>query len=178
MPEDDPFQDRDIVWRLRQYRRGPWQDAVAEIDRLRTVEERYRIDREEYAAWWTRWMATHAGLGLVDWLRAYSSAMPAAHPDGPGEVERILAALDARIATTADELESKTEQLAATLRELRKVRAERDEARRALCRAVTNGGETLPVHFLLWKAVEEAERRGWDYYAGCADGRATDERDR
>jgi hypothetical protein len=62
------------------------------------------------------------------------------------------------------ELVSKTDELAATVRELRKVEAERDEARRENCRMAVDlyVDESLEDETLEDAAMILAERKCWD----------------
>ena len=71
------------------------------------------------------------------------------------EIERLRA-----------ELVSKADELAATVRELRKVQAERDEARRENCRMAVDlyVDESLEDETLEDAAMILAERKGWDCF--------------
>ena len=71
------------------------------------------------------------------------------------EIERLRA-----------ELVSKADELEATLRELRKVEAERDEARRENCRMAVDlyVDESLEDETLEDAAMILAERKGWDCF--------------
>jgi hypothetical protein len=65
-----------------------------------------------------------------------------------------------------DELVSKADELAATVRELRKVEVERDEARRENCRMAVDlyVDESLEDETLEDAAMILAERKGWDCF--------------
>jgi hypothetical protein len=81
--------------------------------------------------------------------------------DGADEIKRLRA-----------ELVTKADELAATLRELRKVADDRDEARRLYCwfaRCEPRGLNVVDQHGILHQLIEitaeqAAEARGWDCF--------------
>lgn len=125
--------------------------AADEIERLRaelqTNNSRLRA-RDEYAQEWKAALDQLDGLSGVEWVRAYVAANSPSEYSHPVAAE-VVARTDAKLTAVADEL-------AATIRKLQMVQAERDEARREICMAKAQ----TTLHAL----AEYAKSRGWDCF--------------
>ena len=144
-----------------------------EIERLRAEISLYHQIRIDYCNAWSKWIDEHDHLDAMEWCRAYSNAVPHPNPDGPEVYQLIHSRLDAKFRQAADEIElaraelvTNADELAATVRELRKVEAERDEARRENCRMAVDlyVDESLEDETLEDAAMILAERKGWDCF--------------
>ncbi len=96
---------------------------------------------------------------IVERLRAWASTICSIRGDAtPGRKSQMVCAAADEIERLRAELVSKADDLAATVRQLRNVEAERDEARRevsCLRPSVCLGAQT---------ASEYARERGWDCF--------------
>lgn len=130
-------------------------DAADEIERLRNEIRQYARVRAEYCAAWSKWIDEHDKLPAAEWCRAYADAMPYPNPDGPDVVRMIHARLDSQHRIIADEIERMRELSG----ESGRLREERDQARRLVCRHTKKTYRTLR---------ETAEERGWDCFPNVA----------
>ena len=138
--------------------------AADEIERLRaelqTNNSRLRA-RDEYAQEWKAALDQLDGLSGVEWVRAYVSANSPSEYSHPVAAE-VVARTDAKLTAVADEL-------AATIRKLQIVQAERDEARRSCCEyaAIVDGADTadgMESGRFYEIAMKYMKDRGWDCF--------------
>ena len=151
MMEGQPFNDGDFT---------DIDEAIDEINRLR---REVATPRDEYAQSWLEFLDAHADLDILPWIRAYANAFEPSDQTHP-KAQMVINRTDARLLEAADEIERLREQLRianidATNNEAEanKLRAERDETRREVCRR-----QRKAVTFDT--AVKEAAKRGWDCF--------------
>jgi hypothetical protein len=142
----------DIVTRLRITHHSDCKcvgcEAAGEIERLRAE---IAIPRDEYAKTWQCVLDRIEVMDIASWLREYAKANDPSDFKSPIAAS-VISRTDAKYIEAAGEIE--------------RLRKERDEARREICRDESYNHKSGVT------PCEVAEDRGWDCFNGGSDATA------